>query len=530
MSTSAFDIPVRDLKGIKIPLDVLKYVPRDSAEYFQMLPLAVADGVLELGLTDPDSPEARDAVQFIASKNDIPYKIFLISKSGFEEGLKNYEGLVTSSTDENAVADDLGRNIEEAEKTVASFTVSRDESTGRTKAGIIEEAPVTKIVSVILQNAVAGNASDIHIEPEVDRIHVRFRVDGILHTSLDRIPKTVHEAIVARIKILTNMKLDEKRKPQDGRFSATIEGRRIDFRVSTFPTYFGEKVVLRILDPNKGLMTLESMGMSPAQIAAVREAVKRPYGIILLTGPTGSGKSTTLYTMLSEVDRAKYNVVTLEDPIEYEIGGVSQSQVQPEIDYTFANGLRSILRQDPDIIMVGEIRDSETAKLAIQAALTGHLVFSTLHTNTAAGVVPRLIDMGVDPYLIPPTLVMAIGQRLVPTLCAESKKEMAIDDSIKMMIDKQFADMPAEFRSKLPPVDKMYHTASTSSCPSGTRGRTGIFEFLLMDNDIEKVILNNPVESEIYRTARSKGFLTLKEDAIMKATQGLISFEEVNKL
>src|SRR3989339_571485 len=426
MSTSAFDIPVRDLKGIKIPLDVLKYVPRDSAEYFQMLPLAVTDGVLELGLTDPDSPEARDAVQFIASKNDIPYKIFLISKSGFEEGLKNYEGLVTSSPDEKAVVDDLGRNIEEAEKTVASFSVSRDESTGRTKAGIIEEAPVTKIVSVILQNAVAGNASDIHIEPEVDRIHVRFRVDGILHTSLDRIPKTVHEAIVARIKILTNMKLDEKRKPQDGRFSATIEGRRIDFRVSTFPTYFGEKVVLRILDPNKGLMTLESMGMSPAQIAAVREAVKSPYGIILLTGPTGSGKSTTLYTMLSEVDRAKYNVVTLEDPIEYEIGGVSQSQVQPEIDYTFANGLRSILRQDPDIIMVGEIRDSETAKLAIQAALTGHLVFSTLHTNTAAGVIPRLIDMGVDPYLIPATLIMAIAQRLVPTLCEESKEPVPV--------------------------------------------------------------------------------------------------------
>jgi len=523
-NNSAFEIPSRDLKGIKISLDVLRYIPKDSAEFFQILPLAINDGVLEVGMVDPDNAEAKDAVQFVASKNKLPFKIFLISLDSFKMGVKNYEGLAGSADD---TLGDLNKNIEAAEKTVESFAKV---PTGPAKmASITEEAPVTKIVSVILQHAIAGGASDIHIEPTADKVQVRFRVDGILHASLN-LPRTVHEAIIARVKILTNMKLDEKRKPQDGRFSATIENRKIDFRVSTFPTYFGEKVVLRILDPEKKLLSLEVLGFSPKQIEQVREAVNRPYGLILLTGPTGSGKSTTLYSMLSEVNRDKYNVVSLEDPIEYDIPGVSQSQVQPEINYTFANGLRSILRQDPDIIMVGEIRDRETAKLAIQASLTGHLVFSTLHTNTASGVIPRLIDMGVDPYLIPPTLVMAIGQRLVPMLCEEVKKQAPVEESIKVMLDKEFADLPPQFKATIPTVSQVFHTDTSPSCPSGTRGRLGVFELLPMDGEIEKVILTNPVESAIYKAARAKGFLTLKEDAIMKAAQGLISFEEVNKL
>lgn len=524
MPNSAFEIPTRDLKGIKIPLDVLRYIPKDSAEFFQILPLAIADGVLEVGMVDPDDAEARDAVQFVASKNSLPYKVFLLSLDSFKEGVKSYEGLGGTAND---TLGDLNKNIAAAEKTVESFTQASAPTAK--KAGIVEEAPVTKIVSVILQHATSGGASDIHIEPTANNVQVRFRVDGILHSSLN-LPRTVHEAIIARIKILTNMKLDEKRKPQDGRFSATIEGRKVDFRVSTFPTYFGEKVVLRILDPEKKLLSLEVLGLSPEQIAKIREAVSRPYGLILLTGPTGSGKSTTLYSMLSEVDRDKYNVVSLEDPIEYDIPGVSQSQVQPEINYTFANGLRSILRQDPDIIMVGEIRDRETAKLAIQASLTGHLVFSTLHTNNAAGVVPRLIDMGVDPYLIPPTLIMAIGQRLVPMLCEEAKKAAPVEESIRVMLDKEFADLPEQFKATIPTVAQVFHSQTSPSCPSGTRGRIGVFELLPMDADLEKMILTNPVESKIFQTARAKGFLTLKEDAIMKAAKGLISFEEVNKL
>jgi type II secretory ATPase GspE/PulE/Tfp pilus assembly ATPase PilB-like protein len=326
------------------------------------------------------------------------------------------------------------------------------------------------------------------------------------------------------------MKLDEKRKPQDGRFSAKIGGRKIDFRVSTFPTYFGEKVVLRILDPEKKMITLDSIGLSTIQREKVEDIIARPHGMILLTGPTGSGKTTTLYSMLNALDKEKYNIVSLEDPIEYDIKGINQSQVRAELDYTFANGLRSILRQDPDIIMVGEIRDKDTAKLAIQAALTGHLVFSTIHTNSAIGVVPRLIDMGVDPYLIPPTLIMTIGQRLVPLLCSDSREAIPVDGSIKVMIDKQFADLGEEYKKDIVIPDMVYEAKPTPSCPSGTKGRTAVFEMLPMDRELERIILKNPSEEEIYNYARSKGYLSMREDAMKKAFEGLIPFAEVNKV
>ena len=336
--------------------------------------------------------------------------------------------------------------------------------------------------------------------------------------------------MVARIKILTNMKLDEKRKPQDGRFSTTLEARRIDFRVSTLPTYFGEKVVIRILDPDKKLIDLPSLGLAGDNLELVKQVIKKPYGLILLTGPTGSGKTTTLYSMLSEVDREKYNVVSLEDPIEYDIPGVNQSQVQPDIDYTFANGLRSILRQDPDIIMVGEIRDKETARLAIQAALTGHLVFSTLHTNNAIGVIPRLIDMGVDPYLIAPTVVAMMAQRLVPMLCEDSKEELPVSESIKAMINKEYADLPPAAKAQIQIPDKVYQGVRSATCPSGARGRTGVFEIIEMDQGLEKIILTNPSEVAIYDYVRSQGFRSFKEDALTKAFAGVIPFAEVNKL
>ncbi|MDP2651211.1 MAG: GspE/PulE family protein, partial [bacterium] len=335
---------------------------------------------------------------------------------------------------------------------------------------------------------------------------------------------------VARIKILSNMRLDERRKPQDGRFSAKIAERRVDFRVSTIPTYYGEKVVMRILDQSKGLRRLDQMGLSPTNLEMIKRALGRPYGMILMSGPTGSGKTTTLYSMLNELDRDHSNVLSLEDPVEYSIDGVSQSQIHPEIDYTFATGLRTTLRQDPDIIMVGEIRDKETAQLAIQAALTGHLVLSTIHTNNAIGVVPRLLDMGVDPYLIPPTLVLAMAQRLVKTLCPGGGKPVEVKDSIKVMIDKQFADLPEEFKKNIPFGNEMYEASPTKDCPDGTLGRTAVMEVLEMDRQLEAVILKNATEAEIFRIARAKGMLTMKEDAIVKAFQRIIPFEEVNTL
>ncbi|MCX6712592.1 MAG: GspE/PulE family protein [Candidatus Vogelbacteria bacterium] len=513
-------IPTFALNGAKIPLDVLKYIPEESASFYQFVPLRIIEGILEVGMVDPENIEAKDVLQFIGSTNNLPFKVFRLSKEDFDTILAEYKGL------SGAVDKAVGEFVADVEEDLKKYKT--DESKGA-EPSIVEDAPVTKIVSVILQYAIGGNASDIHIEPEGEKVRVRYRVDGVLHTTLS-FTRSVQEAIVARIKILTNMKLDEKRKPQDGRFSAKIDGRKIDFRVSTLPTYFGEKVVIRILDPDKKDITFETLGLDGVNLEAVQAAISKPYGIILLTGPTGSGKTTTLYSMLSAVDREKNNVVSLEDPIEYDIDGVNQSQVQPEIGYTFANGLRSILRQDPDIIMVGEIRDRETAKLAIQAALTGHLVFSTLHTNSSIGVIPRLIDMGVEPYLIPPALTMVLAQRLVPVMCPEAKQEIPIDDSLKMMVEKQFADLPPEFKSKIPIPAKVFRPSKTASCPSGTKGRMGVFETFTMNRDLERLILKEPGEVEIYEYLRKTGFLTLKEDAMKKAFEGKISFDEVNRL
>ena len=393
---------------------------------------------------------------------------------------------------------------------------------------IVEEAPIIKIVAVILNNAVEGNASDIHIENTGEKVKVRFRVDGVLHTSLV-LPLSVYAGVVARIKILSKLRLDEKRKPQDGGFSATIGGRKIDFRVSTLPSYYGEKVVLRILDTEHGVKNLDSIGLSPEYMKMIKDALGRPYGLILVTGPTGSGKSTTLYSILNELDREKYNIVSLEDPVEYHIPDVNQSQVMPEIGYTFASGLRSILRQDPDIIMVGEIRDAETAQLAIQAALTGHIVLSTLHTNNSIGVVPRLIDMGVDPYLIAPTLTLAIAQRLVRVTCAPSRHEAPAQDSLKEMAAKQFADLPEEYKSRIP-SGVFTEAIASAECPSGTRGRMAVFEMYENDKDLQALILKKPVETDVYKLVRQKGFLSMRENAIIKCIAGEIPFQEIYNL
>jgi type IV pilus assembly protein PilB len=501
--------------------EALSYIPEDSARYYRFAPLAVEEGVLSVGVVDPDNIEAQDALQFISTKVGLPYKLYLITEQDFNRVLEEYKNL---TGEVGAALTEYEGSIAEEEK-----ELNKKPDKGEDATDIKEDAPVTKIVATILRYAVEGGASDIHIEPTPEKTRVRFRMDGDLHTSLE-LPNKVHPAVVARIKILSQMRLDEKRKPQDGRFSAQVEGRRIDFRVSTFPTEYGEKVVMRILDRAKNAVTLESVGFNADELATIRELLQTPYGIILISGPTGSGKSTTLFALLSEMDRETENVVSVEDPVEYEIPGVAQSQVHPEIGYTFASGLRSILRQDPDVIMVGEIRDKETAQLAVQAALTGHLVFSTIHTNSAVGAIPRLVDMGVDPYLIAPTLIASIGQRLVRRLCEGAGKEIPITESIKGILEKQFSDLPEEVRKKVPKFDHLYRAAPTPDCPNGTRGRTGVFEILRMSKALEHVVLTSPVEEKIYAVAREEGMLTMREDAIVKALKGEIPFEEVNTL
>jgi len=521
VASEKYGIPYRELSEKLSDQTVLSFIPEESARHYQFVPIAVVSGALEVGILDPDNIEALDALQFISSRVGMPYKLFLISRANFDGVLKEYEDL--SGVVGEALSEFEGTADAPAEGEAKPATEETAD------ANIKADAPVTKIVATILRYAVEGGASDIHVEPTPEKTRVRFRMDGELHTSLE-LPAKVHPAVVARIKILSQMRLDEKRKPQDGRFSATVEGRRIDFRVSTFPTQGGEKVVMRILDSAKSVATLETIGLSPADLLQVREIIKQPYGIVLIAGPTGSGKSTTLFSMISELDREAANVVSIEDPVEYEIPNVAQSQVRPEIGYTFASGLRSILRQDPDIIMVGEIRDKETAQLAIQAALTGHLVFSTIHTNTAAGVIPRLVDMGVDPYLIAPTLIAAIGQRLVRKLCPGAGKPFPLSESMQGLLTKEFSDLPPEFRGKLPEFDTFFTAAPSADCPNGTRGRLAVFEFMRMDKDLEHVVLTNPTEEAVYAAARNKGMFTMREDAIIKALAGEIPFEEVNAL
>jgi type IV pilus assembly protein PilB len=518
-----YTIPTRSLGGQQIPFSILKNISEDSALHYSFVPIGVKEGVLEVGIVDPENIEARDALNFIANKLNMPFKIYLISMADFEKVVDDYRGLsgeVTKSLTE--LETELSSNIDDVE-----INSSASDELPDTK--IVEDAPVTKIVATMLRYATEGNASDIHVEPLKDKVRIRFRVDGVLNTSLV-LPATVHSSVVARIKVLSNMKLDERRKPQDGRFSAKIDGRKIDFRVSTFPTFHGEKVVMRILDQERGVQTLDKIGLSDLNLSYIRDAIKRPYGMILISGPTGSGKTTTMYSMLGEIDKEGLNVLSLEDPIEYNIEGVSQSQIFADIGYTFATGLRTTLRQDPDVIMVGEIRDKETAQLAVQAALTGHLVLATIHTNNAVGVIPRLIDMGVDPYLIAPTLILTMAQRLVRTLYPGTGKTVPVEGGLKAMFDKQFRDLPDEYKNKLPKFENVYDPEASSECPTGTKGRVAVFEAFKMNKEIEKLILTNPTEVAIFESLRKKGMLIMKEDAIIKSLNKQIPFSEVDGL
>lgn len=519
-----FNLPYRDLSDMEIPFETLNYIPEESASYYRIVPIEVKDGMLEVGILDPENISAIDALNFISAKIHMPFRVNIISEMDFSKVLESYKGL---SGEVTKALTDLETDLA-AENLELTPSTKNGEKEGQA-ANIVEDAPITKIVATIFRYAIDGSASDIHIEPMREEVRVRYRVDGVLNTSI-KLPIKVHQAVVARIKILSDMRLDEKRKPQDGRFSARTDGRKIDFRVSTFPTYYGEKVVMRILDQEKGVKSIRDIGLSPRNLATLMAAINRPYGLILITGPTGSGKSTTLYSMLNELDHEADNVLSLEDPIEYNIEGISQSQVRPEIGYTFATGLRTTLRQDPDVIMVGEIRDKETAQLAIQAALTGHLVLSTIHTNTALGAIPRLVDMGIDPYLIAPTLILAMGQRLVAKICPGTGVPMPIEGSIQMMIDKEFQDVPEEFKKEIPKSAEMLGVQPTNECPKGVRGRQAVVEMFSMTKELEKMILTDPTETAMWPIVRKQGMFTMKEDAILKALEKVIPFEEVNKL
>ncbi len=513
--------------------ELLSIIPVDAARNYRFVPVAQENGVLKIGMLDPGNLEARNALQFIASQTNTPFEAYIISYTDFNKVMSMYSGFENDMANTSPAQGEEMSNLEKdsagTESSGISFDGSFDaEIKQTTDKKIIEDAPATKMLAVILKNAVEGGASDVHIEPTGNEVRIRYRVDGILHVSL-KTNKNMHDSIIARLKTMTNtMKLDERRKPQDGRFMAFTGGRKIDFRLSILPTFYGEKAVIRILDPGRGIKKLDEIGMTPEHVAMLRRALALPYGLVLITGPTGSGKTTTLYSMISEIDRERLNVISLEDPVEYNIAGMNQSQVRPEIGYTFANGLRSILRQDPDVIMVGEIRDKETAELAINAALTGHLVLATLHTNNSLGVIPRLVDMGVDPYLIAPTLVLSIAQRLTQKFIEGKGEAVPLDGAIAALIQKQFSDLPEQFRPKFTAEDKIYEIPKTSD--NVLHGRMPVFEMFWVDKAVQEIILKSATENAIYDYVRSQGMIMMREDAILKSMKGIIPWSEVNTL
>ncbi|MDP2664281.1 MAG: GspE/PulE family protein [bacterium] len=519
LKSESLKIPLREVMVEKVPLKTLELIPEETVKYYQMIPIDKTDKYLEVGMVYPEDLKAQEALKFLSRQGKFNYKVFLIRPSAFNELLKQYKTLKK----------EVGRALEELESELEEEKVKLDSRTAAEFERIAEEAPITKIVAVILRHAVEGLSSDIHIEPTKKELRVRFRLTGELHPSIF-LPLKTHPAIVARIKILSNLKIDETRMPQDGRFSAKIDNKSIDFRVSTFPTTLGEKVAIRVLDPDTGLKSFEDLGLTGRNLSVLKESINKPFGLILITGPTGSGKTTTLYAILQTLNKEGVNIVTLEDPVEYFIEGVNQSQVRPEIGYDFPIGLRHILRQDPDIIMVGEIRDEETASLVIHATLTGHIVLSTLHTSNALGVLPRLLDMGVKPYLIPPTMRIAIAQRLIRRLCDECKKEIKPKAEIKNLILKEVEGMPEATKKdlKLPSPLVIYEAKGCQKCGNtGFSGRIAVFEALLMTDSLAEIIVQDPSETKIAKEAEKQDMITMKQDGILKVIQGLSTIEEV---
>jgi len=515
-------ILLKEVFAEEVPLKVLELIPEEAASHYKMISLGQKDNVLEVGMTYPEDLKAQEALKFLARQGKFTAKVFLITPTTFNNIFRQYRNLKR----------EVSRALEELETELKTETIERRQLKASEFERLAEEAPITKVVAVMLRHAVEGEASDVHIEPTRDKLRVRFRQDGVLHASIF-LPLKIHPAVIARIKILANLKIDESRIPQDGRFSTRTEGKDIDYRVSTFPTILGEKVVIRVLDPSKGLKTLESLGLGTRNLNVIKSAVAKPYGLILITGPTGSGKTTTQYAILTILNREGVNIITLEDPVEYFLEGLNQSQVRPEIGYTFASGLRHILRQDPDIIMVGEIRDEETSSLAMHAALTGHIVLSTLHTNNAIGIIPRLIDMGIAPFLIPSALSVGVAQRLVKRLCPDCKKKVKAVKEVQDMILKEMDSLPAATQKEYASYTKdrliyIYEPVGCKKCNfKGFSGRTALFEALEMTKSLEEITLKRPAESEVMQEAKRQGMITMKQDGFLKVLTGETSYEEV---
>ena len=514
-------------KDEKIPLEILNFIPEEFARNNKIVSFGKEGETLLVGMLNPDDVRAQVALRLVAKQKRINIGVYLVTASALNnlwQGYRSFEERVKEVSD---VLDVFKKQNKSGYLLPQQKIVRIDEASG----SIAEEAPVIKLVSTILQQAINARASDVHIEPQRTKLKVRFRVDGDLKSVLD-LPLELHPPIVSRIKILSDLKIDETRVPQDGRFRTMIDNKEVDYRVSTFPTALGEKVAIRVLDPSAGLRSITDLGVNDYHLTLLGEAMDKPFGMILVTGPTGSGKTTTLYAVLQKMNNEGINIVSLEDPVEYFVEGVNQSQVKPEIGYDFASGLRQIVRQDPDVIMVGEIRDDETAALAVHAALTGHIVLSTLHTNNAVGVVPRLMDMKVESFLLPSSLILMMAQRLVGRLCEKCKKKTALSGSLLEAVEKELAILPSDVKERYN-IKKPYEVYLPQGCEAcnykGIKGRIGIYEMLKMTPELEEAILKDPTETSLLTAARKQGMISLRQDGVIKAMQGLVSLEEILK-
>lgn len=534
--SKANKLPYVNLSQARIDSKILELLPQEVAEHYMAVPLGEMQNKLVIAMLDASNIQAVD---FLSKKINRPLKVYAASESGIRRVLSQYEHNL-----EHGITSILDLPREDNDVDTAAAKTQKKSPGQANVQEIVEDSPVSKALSAILNYAAKNRASDIHIEALEKEIKIRCRVDGVLREVM-KLPKSVEAPLISRIKIISNLKIDEHRIPQDGQFSIAVEGKPIDVRVAISPVVWGEQVVLRLLDKTGTSLMLEDMGYTGRALRLIREGVKRPHGMILTSGPTGSGKSTSLYALIQEIKSEDINIVTLEDPVEYKMDGINQIQVNPEVGLTFATGLRSILRQDPDVVMVGEIRDKETASLAVQAALTGHLVFSTLHTNSAAGILPRLLDMGIEPFLIASTVHTVIGQRLVRRLSPGSEtyqstkpETEAIRNTIGALLPKSQEDMQKVCQDlgyeRLPLATKTAYTLSrateTPDNPSGFKGRMGLYEVFEVTEAIQDLIIKHSPSSVIQRAAQEQGMISMKQDGYLKALAGITTLAEVNRV
>lgn len=518
----SINVPYVDLSSARIDQEVLKKVPKSIAKRYLAIPFGLRAGSLNVAMKNPNDIQA---IEFIERKSGMRVVPYMASEENINKAIDQYQDL------KDEVSEAIG-DIDSSSK----LSIKVDEEVLGELSG---DAPVTRAVNTILEYAGKAKASDVHIEPWKDGVKVRFRIDGVLQETMT-LPSHIHPALISRIKILSNLKIDEHRVPQDGRFEVLIEKIEIDIRVSISPTIHGEKVVMRLLNKGGEIIDIEKLGIRDRAFKIIEKAIKSPQGMILSTGPTGSGKTTTLYAILNKINNPKVNIITLEDPVEYQVKGINQIQINASVGLTFASGLRSVLRQDPDIIMVGEIRDAETAKLATQSALTGHLVLSTLHTNSASGILPRLLDMEVEPFLIASTVSVAMAQRLVKRLCQKCKKPYRASESEVKTIKEVIQDISVKkdetsdgsgYKGATTTPEGDLVLFSPSGCQdcnnSGFSGRIGLYEVFEISSEIEKLVVGHATSSAVQEQAIKEGMVTMREDGVLKVLEGETTLEEV---